>query len=378
MTRIVDVTAPTEPLAEAAARMSRLLPVRSARPTHAGVLLRADDNGLLLVSSDGELTVRLRVVATTHEPGEIVVSRRGLTDTMAALDAPEVRLTAEGPRLAVRMPGARFALPRVGDAYPAPTRLPTAVGAISGAELRAAAVPVAGAASREHALPIFTGVRLRSHDGHVSLLATGRYRLASASVCWQPAGTGAVDALVPATVFAEAAKQAGRADMVVVHADGDLFGLAWDGGSVVTSTLGAPFPDAQLDRLLDVVPECAIDVGADVLAGAVDRASRYAGAPGRVEVEAIDGALRVRASDVLSGESEETVKAAVRGDHVTRFYQPRLLSDALRAFSGHTVQLRVQAGMRATEFTAGAGAAPAVHLRYLVVPMRPASSSDEG
>jgi DNA polymerase-3 subunit beta len=318
------------------------------------------------------------VAATTHEPGEIVVSRRGLTDTMAALDAPEVRLTAEGARLAVRMPGARFALPRMGDDCPAPTRLPTAVGAISGAELRAAAVPVAGAASREHALPIFTGVRLRSHDGRLSLLATDRYRLASASVCWQPAGTGAVDALVPAAVFAEAAKQAGRADMVVVHADGDLFGLAWDGGSLVTSTLGAPFPDAQLDRLLDVVPECVVDVGADALAGAVDRASRYAGAPGRVAVEAIDGALRVRASDVLSGESEETVKAAVRGDHVTRFYQPRLLSDALRAFSGHTVQLRVQAGLRATEFAAEADAAPAVHLRYLVVPMRLASSSDEG
>ena len=53
-------------------------------------------------------------------------------------------------------------------------------------------------------------------------------------------------------------------------------------------------------------------------------------------VQVTDGALLVRASDQLSGESEETVKAAVRGDHVARSYQARFLVDALRPFAGHT------------------------------------------
>ncbi len=396
MTRTLDVTVDSGALSEAAARMSRLLPTRSTQPAHAGVLVRADDSGLLLLANGGEVTVRIRVPATTHDLGEAVVPRRGLTDTMAGLDAPEVRLTSEGNRLAVRMPGARFALPQLGGAL-APASLPKAVGAVAGAQLRAAAVPVAGAASREHALPIFTGVRLRSHGRQLSLLATDRYRLASASISWQPAGpTGEADAttgstaptsaaptaptvhsLVAATVFAEAAKQAGRVETVMVHADGDLFGLAWEGGSIVTATLGAAFPDAQLDRLLDVVPECIVEVESDALAGAVDRASRYAGPHGRVSIQAIDGALLVQASDALSGESEETVKAAVRGGHVTRIYQARLLLDALRATARHTVQMRIQAGLRATEFTVNTGTMAAIHLHYMVVPMRPASPSDD-
>jgi DNA polymerase-3 subunit beta len=370
----LDATVQAGPLAEAAGRLSRLLPTRPAQPALAAVTVRAGDDGLLLVATDGERSVRLRVPATTHEPGEVVVSRRGLAETTATLDVPEVRLVAEGSRLAVRTPGARFALPRFGATGPAPADVPALAGEVAGAALRAAVVPVAGAASREHALPIFTGVRVRCDAGRLSLLATDRYRLASASLAWRPAGQAgspgpAVDALVPAAVFAEVARQAGRAETVGVHATGDLFGLTWEGGSVVTATLGDSFPDLQLDRLLQVDPECVVDVETDALAGAVERASRYAGAPGRITVEAGDGVLLVRASDPLTGESQEAVKAAVRGDHVTRLYQARLLADALHAFAGQTMCMGIQAGTRATELRA-ADEEPAAGLRYLIVPLR--------
>ena len=109
-----------------------------------------------------------------------------------------------------------------------------------------------------------------------------------------------MEALVPAAVLAEACRQAGRADEVQVHAGADLFGLAWEGGSIVTATLGDVFPDAQLDRLVDVTPECVIEVESDALAAAVDRAARCGGAYGQVAVQAIDGAVLIRASDPLS------------------------------------------------------------------------------
>ena len=40
-------------------------------------------------------------------------------------------------------------------------------------------------AVREHSLPIFTGVRVRSQDGRLSLLATDRFRLAWAIMPWE-------------------------------------------------------------------------------------------------------------------------------------------------------------------------------------------------
>ncbi|GIH14821.1 DNA polymerase III subunit beta family protein [Rugosimonospora africana] len=465
MFETLDVSAQAGPLAEATARLARLLPARSVHPAHAGVLLRADDDGLLLIAADGEVSARLRVPAVTHGRGEVVVSRRGLAETVAALDVPEIRLVAEGSRLAVRTPGARFALPSLGDVRPATAALPREAGRVSSAALRAAVTPVAGAASREHALPVFTGVRLRSDGDRLSLLATDRYRLASASLTWltsltsltsqtsetwqtdqhsrdltaaepgapgtgpgRPHGTGPgrsqaaspegpegtvhseagdnraegtgpgdgrisgpggarvagpggvagpeVDVLVPAAILAEATRHAGTADTVTLHAAGDLFGLAWEGGSVVIPTLGDAFPDTQLDRLFDLKPECEVEVDADALAAAVDRASRYAGTSGRMAVEAGDGVLLVRANDPLAGESEETVKASVRGDHLTRLYQARLLLDALRAFGRHRLELRIQGGIRATELRHASPEAP-VDLRYLVVPLRAAPPADE-
>jgi DNA polymerase-3 subunit beta len=349
--------------------MARLLSARSLQPALAAVLLSADRDGLLLAATDGEQSASARVPAVVHGAGSAAVSRRGLAETLAALEAPEVRLVAEGSRLAVRTPGARFALPRLeAGTLPRAADPPPAVGTIAGAALRAAAVPVAGAASREHALPIFTAVRLRSQGDRLSMVATDRFRMAAAAVPWRPDGRGTVDTLVPAALFAEVAKQAGRAEEVVVHADADRFGLAWAGGCVVTSSLGTPFPDQQIDQLLDARVECAVDLEADALAAAVDRATPYAGPHGRVTIHAGDGALVVRSSDPLAGESEETVKASVRGDHLIRTYQARYLLDALRPFARQTVRVQVQGGLRATVLSAAGD--DGLDLRYLVVPMR--------
>lgn len=360
----LELTAVTAPLAEAAARIARLLPARSLQPALATVLLRGDADGLLVAATDGELSVRVVVPAVVHTDGEVLVSRRGFADTLASLDAHEVRLAVEGSRLAVRTADARFALPSLdGAVRPGPVAFPPLVGMVAGAALGAAAA-VCGAASRDGALPIFTGVRIRSAGDRLSLIATDRYRMASATIPIEgPAAEEAV--LVPAASLAEVCRQAARAEAVRVHAGGDRFGLSWDGWTVVVASLAGPFPDQQLDRLLDIAPECTVEVTAEALAGAVQRAVPYAGPHGRVTMRIGDGVLRISGSDPLHGESEEAVKASVRGDHVTVHCQSRFLIDALRPYAGQTVTLRVQAGLRATAFTA-----PGSDLTYLVVPMR--------
>ncbi|HEX7745880.1 MAG TPA: DNA polymerase III subunit beta [Micromonosporaceae bacterium] len=365
----LDLTARTAPLADAAARLHRFLPARSLQPALAGVLLQADADGLLMAASDGEQSARMRVPVSVHTAGEVVVSRRGLAETLAALDAYDVRIVAEGSRLALRTPTGRFALPQLDlTMCPRPAGLPPLVGTVTGSALRAAVVPVAGAASRETALPIFTGIRVRAGADRLSLRATDRFRLAAASLCWEPADPAAtVASLIPAALFAEAARQAADADRVDLYADADRFAIGWGSGVVVTAALANPFPDRQLEQLLDVAAESVVELEPDALAAAVQRAVPYAGPHGRVTLEVRDGAVIVRGTDPVAGESEETVKADTAGDHLTRCYQARLLLDALRPFPG-AVRLEIQAGLRATALSA-------VHpgdedLRYLVVPMR--------
>ncbi|MFI5910312.1 hypothetical protein [Dactylosporangium sp. NPDC051541] len=366
MSSRLDVTAPVRLLAEAAALIVRLLTARSPQPVHAAVLVRGDGDEVALTATDGMLTARVSVPATVHTPGDVLVSRRGLADTVSGLPSPEARLVAEGARLAVKVPGGRFALPVLGDAWPSVTALPDETLRVDGALVRTAATAVAGAASREHALPIFTGVRVRGSGAGLSLLATDRYRLAASSVplasCSSPAPFAA---LVPASLLARIGPVLGRAGSVGVHVGGDVFGLSWAGGSVVTPTLGDAYPDAQFERLLEVAPECVVELEADALRAAAERAGAYAGEHGRVTLQTIEGAVLVRAADPLRGESEEAVKAVVRSGQAVRAYQARLLADALQAFSGEVVSLGIQGGLRATEVRSGGS-----ELRYLIVPMR--------
>jgi DNA polymerase III subunit beta len=122
-------------------------------------------------------------------------------------------------------------------------------------------------------------------------------------------------------------------------------------------------------RLLQPTVECAVSVDADALASAVHRAEPYAGPHGRLSIQVGDGVLVVRGTDPQAGESEETVKATTRGDHVVRCDQARFLIDALRPFAGRAALIEIQSALRPTVFTGEAGG-DRPDLRYVVMPMR--------
>ncbi|TWP51441.1 DNA polymerase III subunit beta [Lentzea tibetensis] len=358
----MDLTAPTASLAGAAAEVARLLPTRVHDPVLAGLLLSAAENGVA-VSGAGAV---LRRSASVHADGVVLVPAKPLASTLQSLEDPSVRLVVEGSRLAVRTPSARFALPLLDVAsHPGTPLLPPLCGHVSAAALSAAVVPVASAASRDDAFPIFTGLRVQSVGPVLHLIATDRYRMAYATLPWEPASP--LDLLVPAAALADLVRQtSGR---VALHASADRIGLAWADDSITTALLAAPFPDDRARRLLEAVIDSTVLVDADALARAVRRATPYAGPHGSVTLQVDDSELRVRGSDPQSGESEESVKATVDGNHITKTFQARYLSDALHAFTGRRVELRIQDGLRSTVLTSPPDD-DGVELTYLVVPMR--------
>ncbi|MDU0288793.1 hypothetical protein [Saccharothrix longispora] len=131
----------------------------------------------------------------------------------------------------------------------------------------------------------------------------------------------------------------------------------------------APFPDDRARKLLEAVIDSTVVVEADALAGAVRRAVPCSGPHGSVTLQVDDGGLRVRGSDPRAGGPEESVKATIDGNRVTKTFQARYLADALNAFSGRRVELRIQDGLRSTVLTSQAGE-DGVELTYLVVPLR--------
>lgn len=362
----LDLTVTTAELAGAAAALVRLVPGKLIDPVLSGLLLTASADGVTLAANDRERAARVERPAVVHTEGRVLVPAKPLADTLRALEQEQVRLVVEGTKLAIRAPGARFALPLLdADLHPGVGSAPAVAGTVSGASFATALATVVTAASRDDALPMFTGVRVRSEGDRLVLLATDRFQMALATVPWSPGGAE-VDALVPASLLSETAKQL-TAGEVALHVDRDRFGLGWRGALVTTSVLDGSFLHESKIHLSSV--DTVVSVEADALAGAVRRVGLYTDARGVLLLEVGDGEIRLRGADQRTGEAEESVKASVEGGRTGQAYQARFLTDALRAFGGQRVRVEIQPGMRATVFSAVEPGE--VVVRYVVMPMLP-------
>ncbi|MGW5719684.1 DNA polymerase III subunit beta [Amycolatopsis sp. NPDC003865] len=350
----MDVTAPAHRLSAAVSAASRLLPAR------AGLRLRADAAGLTVAGSDPDLAVRFDCPATAHTDGSVTVPAAPLAETLRMLDADVVRLVVEGSRLALRVDNARFALPLLSTEAGPPVPEPPLVSEVDGSAFASALRIVAGTASKDDPLPLFTGVRLQAGD-RLTLTASDRYRMAVARLPLR--APGSLDVLVPATLLTEAARQA--KGTVGLHAGPGRFGLSWPGGLVSTAVLDAGFLSE------DSIPSSAVDtkvtLSADALAAAVRRVGVYAEDRRVLTLEVGDAQVRLASARQDTGEAEETLKAEVSGGRTSPSFQARYLLDALQAFTGERVELSIQPGMRACILRA---AEPGeVELTYYLMPM---------
>ena len=362
----MDLTAATVDLAAAASDVVRLVPGRLIDPVLSGLLVSAGPDGVVLAANDRERTARLACSAVVHTDGRVLVPAKPFAETLRALDAPEVRLVVEGTRLAIRVPGARYALPLLDvDIHPGVPQPPECVGHVDAAPLATALNTVAATASRDDALPLYTGVRIRSERDRLVLLATDRFRMAVASLPWQPLAP--IDALVPAPLLIELARQIPNAGDLSLHADTNRLGVAWSTTILTTAILDGTAIHESKVPMSDVDTHLTVD--ADALTAAVRRVALYTDPRGTITLEVGDSDIRLRGNAPQSGEAEETVKSTVDGGRTDQSFQARYLLDALRPFAGHPVHIALQPGMRAALFTPATPTTP--DLRYIVMPMRP-------
>jgi DNA polymerase-3 subunit beta len=362
----MDLTAATADLAAAASDVVRLVPGRLTDPVLSGLLVSAGPDGVVLAANDRERTARLACPAVVHTDGRVLVPAKPLAETLRALDTPDVRLVVEGARLAIRVPGARYALPLLDvDIHPGVPQPPEPVGQVDAAPLAAALSTVAATASRDDALPLYTGVRIRADRDRLVLVATVRFRMAVGTLAWQPLGP--LDALVPATLLTELARQIPSAATISVHADRNRIGFSWGSTTLTTAILDGTGIHESKVPMSDVDTHLTVD--ADALAAAVRRVALYTDPRGTISLEVGDSDLRLRGTTPTTGEAEETVKSTVDGGRTGQSFQARYLLDALRPFAGGAVHIALQPGMRAALFTPATPTTP--DLRYVVMPMRP-------
>ncbi|MEC3975035.1 DNA polymerase III subunit beta [Amycolatopsis sp. H20-H5] len=360
----MDLTASTRTLSAAVSAAARLLPGKYGDPVLSGLLLSADADGLTLAGNDRERAVRVSAAAMVHTDGEALVPAAPLAETLRMLDDELVRVVVEGSRLALRVEGGRFALPLLSrELHPGAAVLPPQVAAVGGDTLARALRTVAGTAAKDDSLPMFTGVRVHGADGELHLTSSDRYRMAVAKLPLRSGTATPLDALIPAALLAETARQA--SGVVGLHAEGGRFGLSWRDTMVGTAVLDGGFLSEQSISTSTV--DTTVDVAADALAAAVRRVGVYADSHRVLTLEVGDAHLRLASARQDTGEAEETLKAEVLGGRTSPSFQTRYLLDALAPFAGERIRMSVQPGRRACIIRACEPGE--VDLTYYLMPM---------
>ncbi|HYY12693.1 MAG TPA: DNA polymerase III subunit beta [Kineosporiaceae bacterium] len=331
-------------LAEAVTWVARALPARPPVPVLAGLLLEADPEGVLRLSSfDYEVSARVEIPSEVADAGTVLVSGRLLADISRSLPGRPVDVSTDGSRVAVTCGASRFTLLTMPvDDYPTLPAMPPASGTIAGDEFTKAVGQVTVAASRDETLPILTGVRMEIEGERLTLLATDRYRLAMRTLAWRPAtpGTSAV-ALVRARTLSEVSKALGAsADVTLALSTGEgseLIGFE-AGGRRTTSLL----VDGEYPRVRALFPaETPVYAVVDThqLFEAVRRVSLVAERNTPVRLGFTDGAVTLEAGQGEDAQASEAVECALHGEDLSVAFNPQYLLDGLGALGAPFARL---------------------------------------
>ncbi|EPH06240.1 DNA polymerase III, beta subunit [Propionibacterium sp. oral taxon 192 str. F0372] len=307
-------------MAEAVAWAARSLPSRPSVPILAGLLIKADANGVTMSSFDYETSAQVQVTAHVVDEGEVLVSGRLLADIAKSLPAKPVEFTADASRAELVCGSARFTLQTLPvEDYPELPEMPSATGEIGSGDFAQAISQVVVAAGRDELLPVFTGVRVEIEGERISLLATDRYRMALKELVWKPGSTSTRGAaLVPARVLSEAARSMASGEVISVALSNPdvgegLIGLEGHGNGasrqLTTRLLGGEFPKVR--HIMDIQPTLTVRCRTDELVASVKRVALVAERNSPLRMLIGDDQIALEAASGEQAQASEAVAAEV-------------------------------------------------------------------
>ncbi len=374
-------------LAEAVQWAARSLPVRPSVPILAGLLVRADADGVTFSSFDYETSAQINVHATVTDEGQALISGRLLSDISRSLPAKPVDITADESKMELVCGSARFTLQTLPVAdYPSLPSMPEATGAVPSDAFAQAVAQVVVAAGRDELLPVFTGVRVEIEGDTISLLATDRYRMALKELTWTPGSTQvSATALVPAKVLNETSKSMTAGSEVILSlangGSGDgIIGFEGHGGSgdrqTTTRLLDGEFPKVR--HIMNTAGLMNVRVNtADVIA-ATKRVALVAERNTSLRMLIGDGVVTLEAATGDQAQASEAIEAVVDqpggGDLVVTAagFNPTYLLDALGAFGTPYVNFAFVAPSKPCQLTGltELDAEPSSDYRHVIMLMR--------
>lgn len=332
------LTVSRDALARSLSTVAKLAPANSTVPMFSGVLLRASEDGeVVLHTTDGMVaSARCALDASVEEPFETVVSCKLLSTVAKGLQDAPVRMETDGTSLVVRC-GSYVTRLRTIDASDFP-EFPT-VGAVQAVEVDSAVLAdmadhACRMVGRDPSRPTLAGVLVEAGGGRIRMVATDSYRLGIAEA--DCSGDASLSAVLHGQTLRETASQLGGTVSIV--ADDTLASVSSGRVEYVSRLVEGSFPNWS--ALMPTGPASEYVVDAREMRDAIARVGVIAKTSPRVTLSFADGELRMGAMSNDVGEATETVPVDGDGSGSIAL-NCRYLADAIGAAEGDvTVELR--------------------------------------
>lgn len=343
------------------------------------VLLKTENGGLRLSTTNLEMAVSAMVRGRVEQPGEFTVPAKLLQDYISLLPSGKVELVANGDALEVRADGSTTSVRGMPSSeFPLIPRLAKESGYRLKAEtLRTAIGQVVFAVSASGSRPELGGVACYFHGfdqrGQLTMAATDSYRLAERLIELEPgSAVQETKCIVPAKAMQEIARilaayqdDVGMPEAVEWSMTDSQMVLTYGNVELISRLIEGSFPDYR-----QIIPgqfKITATVTRTELAKAIRAASLFS-RQGLFDVhfEFGEGTLKVSSSDSGTGAHTTTLKVETTGESNKVTMNYRYISDGLASMGGDKITLHLVDGMNPVVVIPK----DAKGYRYVVMPIR--------
>jgi DNA polymerase-3 subunit beta len=304
-----------ENLHKALSVVARVASSKTSLPILSNILLRTDQNRLLLAATNLEVAITEHIGAKVVNEGAITIPSRLMSEFISNLPKGNVELRVEGSKLHISagnytstingMPAEEFpALPEIKSAVE--LRLPAAL-------FKRSVTQTVLTASHDDTRPVLTGVLAHTHDGQLYLAATDGYRLSERRL--MPLSED-ISALIPASTLQDVVRVLPEeCEEVVILLDETQVRFRMDDIEVTSRLIDGNFPDYR--QLIPKETETNTTVSRDELNRIAKIAGLFARESGgsiTIKADEMNGTVSIHSVASQLGENTSETEATVKGD----------------------------------------------------------------
>lgn len=339
----------------------------STLPILSGVYLSAEEDVLVLQTTDLDRSVQCRVSALVEEEGSTVVPAKLFTDISKNLPDAAVHFETTGKGATIACGSSTFSIRTMSaEDFPGfPTIEPEQSIELPFSEFSEMVKRVARVVSRDETRAILTGVFITVIDGKLRMVATDSYRLALTDDT-RISGLGEFNATISGAFLREIASlpQSGQALSLSVSYNQIM--VRYQDITYINRRLEGNFPNYQ--QLLPNSYNTRITFDAKELAAAIRRTALLSNTSAPVKFDINIASQTALLSSVTQdvGSVQEIIRVDAEGEDVVIAFNSSFVQDGLQAMPTDTVYLDIQNGMRPGIFRATGED----DYLYLIMPVR--------